>query len=104
MSSSRTEALTPIAERSAPAPEQFRAKIASSPAAARISMVHGTAPDMHRLTRSAPAHAAAQAAELVPGDAIFIPRNGFHHVEAIEALQRAREFLVGCDEFLKGGF
>ncbi|GAC1589974.1 MAG: hypothetical protein NVS3B5_22350 [Sphingomicrobium sp.] len=55
-----------------------------TPAGARISMVHVTAPDFDRFPRFAAALATAQVAELLPGDAIFIPRDWYHHVEAIE--------------------
>jgi hypothetical protein len=55
-----------------------------TPAGARISMVHVTAPDLDRFPRFAAALEAAQEAELSPGDAIFIPRDWFHHVEALE--------------------
>lgn len=55
-----------------------------TPAGARISMVHVTAPDLDRYPRFASALEVAQEAELFPGDAIFIPRDWFHHVEAIE--------------------
>jgi hypothetical protein len=55
-----------------------------TPAGARISMVHVTAPDLNRFPRFASALEVAQEAELSPGDAIFIPRDWFHHVEAIE--------------------
>jgi quercetin dioxygenase-like cupin family protein len=43
-----------------------------------------TAPDLDRFPRFVSALKVAQAAELSPGDAIFIPRDWFHHVEAIE--------------------
>lgn len=55
-----------------------------TPAGARISMVHVTAPDFDRFPRFAAALKVAQEAELSPGDAIFIPRDWYHHVEAIE--------------------
>jgi hypothetical protein len=55
-----------------------------TPAGARISMVHVTAPDLDRFPAYAEALESAQEAELSPGDAIFIPRNWFHHVEALE--------------------
>ncbi len=55
-----------------------------TPAGARISMVHVTAPDFDRFPRFASALEVAQEAELSPGDAIFIPRDWFHHVESIE--------------------
>jgi len=47
-------------------------------------MVHVTAPDLDRYPRFASALAVAQAAELLPGDAIFIPRDWYHHVEALD--------------------
>jgi hypothetical protein len=55
-----------------------------TPAGARISMVHVTAPDLVRFPRFASALDVAQVAELSPGDAIFIPRAWYHHVEALE--------------------
>jgi hypothetical protein len=55
-----------------------------TPAGARISMVHVTAPDLDRFPGYAKALESARVAELSPGDAIFIPRNWFHHVEALE--------------------
>lgn len=55
-----------------------------TPAGARISMVHVTAPDLDRYPRFASALDVAQEAELSPGDAIFIPRDWYHHVEAID--------------------
>jgi hypothetical protein len=55
-----------------------------TPAGARISMVHVTAPDFDRYPRFASALEVAQVAELSPGDAIFIPRDWYHHVEALE--------------------
>lgn len=55
-----------------------------TPAGPRISMVHVTAPDFDRYPRFAAALAVAQVAELLPGDAIFIPRSWYHHVEALD--------------------
>jgi Cupin-like domain len=55
-----------------------------TPAGARISMVHVTAPDLDRFPRFVSALKVAQEAELSPGDGIFIPRDWFHHVEALE--------------------
>jgi hypothetical protein len=55
-----------------------------TPAGARISMVHVTAPDFDRFPRYAKALESAQEAELSPGDAIFIPKDWYHHVEALE--------------------
>lgn len=55
-----------------------------SPAGAPVSMVHATAPDLERFPHFAAAMERAQQAELAPGDAIFIPRDWFHHVEALD--------------------
>lgn len=55
-----------------------------TPAGTPVSMVHVTAPDLDRFPRFAAALAVAEEAELSPGDAIFIPKNWFHHVEALE--------------------
>lgn len=54
------------------------------PAGARVSMVHVTAPDFERYPLFAEALKVAQEAELLPGDALFIPRDWWHHVEALE--------------------
>jgi Cupin-like domain len=55
-----------------------------TPAGTPVSMVHMTAPDLERYPLFAAALESAQEAELSPGDAIFIPRDWFHHVEALE--------------------
>lgn len=55
-----------------------------TPAGTPVSMVHVTAPDHDRFPLYAEALSSAEEAELSPGDAIFIPRNWFHHVEALE--------------------
>ena len=55
-----------------------------TPAGTPVSMVHVTAPDLDLYPRFAEAMAAAQVAELEPGDAIFIPYGWYHHVEALE--------------------
>lgn len=55
-----------------------------TPAGTPVSMVHVTAPDFERYPRFAEAMKVAQVAELTPGDAIFIPRDWYHHVEALE--------------------
>jgi oxalate decarboxylase/phosphoglucose isomerase-like protein (cupin superfamily) len=47
-------------------------------------MVHVTAPDFDKFPRFADALDSAEEAELSPGDAIFIPRDWFHHVESLE--------------------
>ena len=55
-----------------------------TPAGTPVSMVHVTAPDFERYPLYAKALEEAQEAELSPGDAIFIPRDWWHHVEALE--------------------
>jgi hypothetical protein len=55
-----------------------------TPAGTPVSMVHVTAPDLARFPLFASALESAQEAELRPGDALFIPRDWFHHVEALE--------------------
>jgi hypothetical protein len=57
-----------------------------TPAGTPISMVHVTKPDLDRYPRFATAMAAAQVAELEPGDALYIPYQWYHHVEAIGAV------------------
>jgi hypothetical protein len=56
-----------------------------TPAGVQVSMVHVTAPDLTRYPRFADALAAAQMAELEPGDAVYIPYQWYHHVEALDA-------------------
>jgi hypothetical protein len=55
-----------------------------TPAGTPVSMVHVSAPDGDLYPRFASALEKAEEAELFPGDAIFIPRDWFHHVEALE--------------------
>lgn len=50
-----------------------------------LSMVDMRAPDLGRFPRFAHAMAAAQVAELEPGDVLFYPALWWHHVEALEA-------------------
>lgn len=54
-----------------------------TPAGTPVSMVHVTAPDLARYPLYSSALEQAQQAELLPGDAIFIPRDWFHHVESL---------------------
>lgn len=56
-----------------------------TPAGVQVSMVHLTAPDLDRYPRFAAALEAAQTAELEPGDALYIPYQWYHHVEALDA-------------------
>ena len=57
-----------------------------TPAGTPISMVHVTQPDLDRYPRFAEALAVAEAAELEPGDAIYIPYHWYHHVEALDRI------------------
>ncbi len=51
-----------------------------------VSMVDPEAPDLERYPRFAQAVPHARAAELAPGDAIFIPSLWWHHVRALGAI------------------
>ncbi len=55
-----------------------------TPAGTPISLVHVTKPDFERFPLFEKALELADTAELGPGDAIYIPRDWFHHVEALE--------------------
>lgn len=57
-----------------------------TPAGTPVSMVHVTAPDLDLFPLYAQALECAEEAELSPGDAIFIPRDWFHHVEALDTV------------------
>lgn len=56
-----------------------------TPAGQPISLVDLRRPDLARYPRFIEAMRHAQAAELAPGDAIFIPSMWWHHVEALDA-------------------
>jgi hypothetical protein len=55
-----------------------------APTGAPMSLVSLRHPDFERYPKFREALAAAQAAELAPGDAIFIPPLWWHHVESLE--------------------
>jgi hypothetical protein len=55
-----------------------------APTGAAMSMVNLRNPDFARHPRFRDALAAAQTAELAPGDALFIPPLWWHHVESLE--------------------
>lgn len=55
-----------------------------TPAGTPVSMVHLTKPDLEQFPRFSKALEAAQSAELEPGDAIYLPYQWFHHVEALD--------------------
>lgn len=56
-----------------------------APTGAPMSLVQVTKPDFGRFPRYRAAQAAAQVAELGPGDAIYIPPAWWHHVESLNA-------------------
>lgn len=55
-----------------------------TPAGTPISMVHVTKPDLEKFPHFSEALKAAQTAELALGDAIYLPYQWFHHVEALD--------------------
>ena len=57
-----------------------------TPAGQSISLVDFDDPDLDRYPRFAEALEHAQASELEPGDAIYIPSMWWHHVEGLESL------------------
>ena len=58
-----------------------------NPAGQAISLVDFAAPDFSRFPKFAEALRHAQAAELAPGDAVFIPSMWWHHMEALESFK-----------------
>jgi hypothetical protein len=65
-------------------PDLYMGPAHPSPAGTPVSMVHVTAPDLDKYPRFQAALDVALEADLEPGDAIFIPANWFHHVEALD--------------------
>lgn len=57
-----------------------------TPGGTPISMVHVTAPDFERYPRYAQALELAQVAEMEPGDALYVPYQWYHHVEAFDPI------------------
>jgi hypothetical protein len=57
-----------------------------TPAGTPVSLVDLADPDLDRFPRFAEAAAAAQGAELAPGDAIYIPFHWWHAVDSLEAV------------------
>ena len=57
-----------------------------TPGGTPISMVHVTAPDLLRFPRFENAVAVAQVAEMEAGDALYIPYQWYHHVEALDSV------------------
>lgn len=65
-------------------PNLYVGPLEFTPAGQPTSMVNLAAPDLERYPRFADALAAAQTAELEPGDAVFIPNLWWHNVESLE--------------------
>jgi hypothetical protein len=57
-----------------------------TPAGTPVSVVDPQAPDLEKYPRFAEAAAAAQSAELRPGDAIYIPYYWWHAVDSLEPI------------------
>lgn len=57
-----------------------------TPAGTPASMVDPEAPDLDRFPRAAEAMKHALTAELLPGDAIYIPHMWWHHVRSLDSL------------------
>lgn len=56
-----------------------------TPSGQAISVVDVSNPDLERYPRFAAALAAAQVAEMEPGDALFVPSMWWHHVESLSS-------------------
>jgi Cupin-like domain len=63
-----------------------------SPGGQPTSLVRLSAPDLERYPRFAQALAAAETAELEPGDAVFVPSLWWHNVEALEPVNLSINF------------
>lgn len=57
-----------------------------TPAGPVITMVDFDSPDLERYPRFPDAMAAAQVAEMAPGDALYIPYLWWHHVQSLDAI------------------
>lgn len=65
-------------------PNLYVGPIDFTPAGQPTSMVDLSAPDLERYPRFAEALAAAETADLEPGDAVFIPNLWWHNVESLD--------------------
>lgn len=65
-------------------PNLYVGPLELTPAGQPTSMVNVAAPNLVRYPRFAQALAAAEAAELEPGDAVFIPNMWWHNVESLD--------------------
>jgi hypothetical protein len=67
-------------------PNLYVGPLDMSPGGQPTSLVKVAAPDFQRYPRFAEALAAAEIAELEPGDAVFIPNHWWHNVESLDPL------------------
>lgn len=65
-------------------PNLYVGPLEFTPAGQPTSLVELAAPDLARFPRFTAALAAAQVAELEPGDAVYIPYMWWHHVESLD--------------------
>ena len=65
-------------------PNLYVGSIDFTPAGTPLSMVRLDAPDLTRYPRFPQALAAAQVADLAPGDALYLPYGWWHHVESLD--------------------
>lgn len=68
-----------------PAGDLYIGPLEFSPAGAPVSLVDATVPDLARFPRFAVAMEVAQTAELMPGDAIYIPYMWWHQVVSLDS-------------------
>ncbi len=66
-----------------------------TPGGAPVSLVDLESPDLERYPKFKDALAAALVGELRPGDAIFIPKLWWHHVESLDAINVLVNFWSG---------
>ncbi len=67
-------------------PNLYIGPLDMAPGGQPTSLVNVSAPDLERFPRFAQALAAAEVAELEPGDAVFIPNMWWHNVESLDAM------------------
>ena len=75
-------------------PNLYVGPLEFTPAGQQISLVDFASARLERFPRFATALRSAQVAELDAGDALYIPGMWWHHVEALDAVQRAGQLLV----------
>lgn len=73
-------------------PNLYVGPLERAPGGQPTSLVRLDAPDLERFPRFADALAAAEVAEVGPGDAVFLPNLWWHNVESLEPLNLAMNF------------